>query len=143
MSEHDDSIYILEEIRLKQPTYYHPPTNKTPWVEMDFDNGYFIFKGRSIPKYASSFYYPVMEKIERYITKPQDKTFIIFYLEYLDSASSRLILSIMQRLKKVIEKGNTLQVEWHYLEDDEDILDTGQTYEELTGLNFNFVCHEE
>jgi len=84
-----------------------------------------------------------MEKIERYITQPQDKTFIIFYLEYLDSASSRLILSIMQRLKKVIEKGNTLQVEWHYLEDDEDILDTGQTYEELTGLNFNFVCHEE
>jgi len=143
MSEHDDSVYILEEIRLRQPTYYHPPTNKTPWVEMDFDNGYFIFKGRSIPKYASSFFYPIMEKIERYITQPEDKTSVIFYLEYLDSASSRLILSIIQRLKKVIEKGKALQIEWHYLEDDEDIFDTGQTYEELTGLNFNFICHEE
>ncbi len=143
MSEHDDSIYILEEVRLKQPTYYNPPTNKTPSIEMDFDNGYFIFKGRSIPKYASSFYYPVMEKIERYITQPKDKTFAIFYLDYVDSGSSRLILSVIQRLKKVIEKGYSLQIEWHYLEDDEDIFDTGDTYEELTGLNFNFVCHEE
>ena len=141
MSHHDNSIYLLEEVRLKQPTFSNPPTKKTPLVEMDFDNGYFIFKGRSIPKYASSFYYPVMEKIERYLTNTNDITYAIFYFEYLDSSSSRLILSIIQRLKKVMEKGCSLQIEWHYLEDDEDILETGETYEELTGIDFEFVYH--
>lgn len=143
MSHHDNSIYLLEEVRLKQPTFSNPPTKKTPLVEMDFDNGYFIFKGRSIPKYASSFYYPVMEKIERYLTNPNDITYAIFYFEYLDSSSSRLILSIIQRLKKVMEKGCSLQIEWHYLEDDEDILETGETYEELTGVDFEFVYHTD
>jgi hypothetical protein len=141
MSQHDNSIYLLEEVRLKQPTYSNPPTKKTPLVEMDFDNGYFIFKGRSIPKYASSFYYPVMEKIERYLTQPKETTYAIFFFEYLDSSSSRLILSILQRLKKVMEKGYNLQIEWHYLEDDEDIMETGETYEELTGMEFDFVYH--
>jgi len=141
MSHHDNSIYLLEEVRLKQPTYSNPPTKKTPLVEMDFDNGYFIFKGRSIPKYASSFYYPVMEKIERYLTQPKETTYAIFFFEYLDSSSSRLILSILQRLKKVMEKGYNLQIEWHYLEDDEDIMETGETYEELTGIKFDFVYH--
>lgn len=141
MSQHDNSIYLLEEVRLKQPNYSTPPTKKTPLVEMDFENGYFIFKGRSIPKYASSFYYPIMEKIERYLAQPNDTTYAIFYFDYLDSSSSRLILSIIQRLKKVLEKGYSLQIEWHYLEDDEDILETGETYEELTDIDFKFVYH--
>lgn len=143
MNEHDNSVYLPEDILLKHPTYYHPPTNKTPGIEIDSDNGYFIFKGRSNPKYASSFYYPVMQKIEHYITQPKDKTYAMFYLEYFDSASSKLILSIIHHLKKVKEKGHSLQIEWHYLENDEDICDTGETFEELTGLEFNFVCHEE
>ena len=40
-----------------------------------------------------------------------------------------------------MEKGYNLQIEWHYLEDDEDIMETGETYEELTGIEFDFVYH--
>jgi len=142
MNEHDDSIYLLKEVRLKQPSYSIPPTKKTPLVEIDLNAGYFLLKGRSIPKHASSFYYPILERIEDYIKQPQPKTTAIFFMEYLDSASSRLILSIIQRLKKVETQKMQLQVEWHYMEDDEDIYDTGETYEELSNLDFLFVSHE-
>jgi hypothetical protein len=64
-------------------------------------------------------------------------------MEYLDSASSRLILSVIQHFKKLVQRGLSVRIEWHYLEDDDDIFDTGKTYSELSGLDFKFVCHYE
>jgi hypothetical protein len=143
MNDQEDSISILEQIRLEQPTFSHPATKKTPLIEMDYDNGYFLFSGRSIPKYASGFYYPILEKIDRYIQEPNESNVVVFFMEYLDSASSRLILSVIQHFKKLVQRGLSVRIEWHYLEDDDDIFDTGKTYSELSGLDFKFVCHYE
>lgn len=143
MSDQEESVSVLKQIRLKQPTFSHPATKKTPLIEMDFDNGHFLFSGRSIPKYVSGFYYPIMEKIDRYIQKPQEQTVVVFFMEYLDSASSRMILSIIQHFKKIVDQNFSVRFEWHYQEDDDDIFDTGLTYSELTGMDFKFFCHYE
>lgn len=43
-------------------------TNKTPEVLFDFENNYLEIKGISIPEDSESFYRPLMEWIEEYIT---------------------------------------------------------------------------
>ena len=35
-----------------------------------------------------------------------------------------------------------LSAEWHYLEDDDDMLEAGEDYSDITGLNFEFFSYE-
>ncbi|MGM0497780.1 MAG: SiaC family regulatory phosphoprotein, partial [Bacteroidota bacterium] len=61
--------------------------------------------------------------------------------DYLDSSSSQMILALIYKFKTIFDKSKNLKVEWHYMEDDYDILETGETYSELSGLDFEFISH--
>jgi len=63
-------------------------------------------------------------------------------LEYVNSSSSQLILAILFKLKELVDKGHKLSVEWHYMNEDEDIYETGKSYSELSGIEFNYHEHE-
>ena len=62
-------------------------------------------------------------------------------LEYFNTASSKLILSI---IKQIGESSKDISINWHYLEDDEDMLDVGEHLSEILGGNIvNIILDEE
>jgi hypothetical protein len=117
-------------------------SQRTPKLHLDSKKGIIKLAGRSMPENSKSFYTPILEWIDKYMEAPCDSTRVIFDLEYFNSSSSKMILQIIHRLADLKRKEKNVSVDWYYLEDDEDMFDSGKTFEELAGLNFEFICYQ-
>jgi hypothetical protein len=112
-------------------------TNSTPSVIYK-NEGKLIIKGRSFPENVDEFYKAIFDLLEE-IDTPMITVDID--LEYINSASSKKILSMLKMLDKNPHITD-LTIIWRYEEDDEDILESGQIYEEfLMKARFQYSEH--
>lgn len=113
---------------------YLEGTPDTPTITLNKAEGIFEIAGRSLPEDVIEFYTPAIAWITEYAKAPNPSTVFKFKLDYFNTASSKVILELLQSLKDI--KG--IQVEWHSQEDDEDILDAGKEFEEQVPVPFVF-----
>ena len=139
MARMDEPYGNLKQAEMDSERIYIPASKRNPELIFDKNNGYFYLGGRSLPDNANDFYLPVLQELDEYLKNPNDHTKVVFKLEYVDSSSSQLILALIYKLKKIFDKDKKLDVEWHYMEDDYDILETGKTYSELTEIDFDYI----
>ncbi|MGZ4036106.1 MAG: DUF1987 domain-containing protein [Bacteroidia bacterium] len=118
------------------------PSNNTPHIILDADSGTFLIEGKSFPEDSKEFYRPVIEWMDEFkSTKPQ-KISISFNLFYLSSSS---IISVKQFLMKIVDlnaSGVQTNIIWNYDDDDDDIKKTGEDYQKLTKLNFQYNVND-
>ncbi len=130
------------ENSIDQDTVHIKGTVKTPEIYLNKQEGVIQLEGRSIPENAKQLYNPIITWTDRYIKTPSSSTKVVFKLEYFNTASSKMIFELIHLCKSLKESGHDLKIEWHYLEDDDDILDSGETFQEISGLTFNFHPYE-
>lgn len=119
-------------------------TKQTPYVNFDATVGKLELSGRSIPENSFEFYNPLLEWLTAYAEVALPKTKMKVYLEYFNTSSSKYILEVLKKLKDVNElEGKEVNVEWCYDEDDEEMMETGEDYEDVTGLDFTYTEIEE
>ena len=119
---------------------YIEQTDDTPFIIIEEEQGFILFKGKSIAVYANSFYNPLLQKIEKYVNKKPSDTKVIIDLEYFNTISSRIILEMFKILKQLVKKGFYLKIDWYYDEDDENMLDCGQDFKDILGdIPFNLI----
>lgn len=109
-------------------------TPDTPTITLNKSDGIFEITGRSLPEDVIEFYAPAIEWIKEYAKAPNAATVFKFRLDYFNTASSKVILELLNTLKEI--KG--MQVEWHYQDDDEDILDAGKEFAEQVAVPIAF-----
>lgn len=112
------------------------PTNSTPGILLNPEEGLIELKGKSVPENAMIVYDPVLNWLEEYSTNAKDKTILNFKLEYFNTSSSKYILQILKSLKNLKKINKQIEINWYF--DDEDIKDLAQDYQELIGEKFNF-----
>jgi len=119
-------------------------TKQTPYVNFNAESGKLELSGRSIPENSFEFYNPLLEWLTEYASVALPETAIKVYLEYFNTSSSKYILEVLKKLKDIDElDGKTVHVEWCYDEDDDEMLETGEDYEDVTGLTFQYSEIEE
>ncbi len=109
-------------------------TSRTPFVLMDPANGLIEIKGISIPNNSYEFFMPLFERVERYVQTPTSKTVVNLELEYFNTSTSKALLELFKKLSVL----SNVQFNWHYDNDDEEMLEFGKNYETLLGRQFNF-----
>jgi hypothetical protein len=114
-------------------------TETSPQIDLDLDQGVMEFVGRSLPHNSELFYSRVYRWIEEYL---QDTT-VNMKLDYLDTSSSKHLYNIFQRLDTIGDRGQNVQVNWHYESGDEEMAETGKDYQSFFKLNFQFIEVEE
>jgi len=114
-------------------------TMKTPTILSDTDKGIIEIRGRSNPENANAFYKPLIEWIDEYVKNPVDKTTVHLELEYFNTTSSKCILSLLKKLESSKDSTRDIIVNWYYEKDDADERETGEFYEKMTELSFNFI----
>lgn len=117
-------------------------TPKTPTVYFDADSGVLEIKGRSIPENAVEFYKPLVDWIGSYGDNAKDKTEVNIQLEYFNTSSSKCILDVFKKLESINNKSSIL-INWHYEEDDEDMLEAGEDYQAIINIPFKMIEMEE
>ncbi len=119
-------------------TFEIEATNSTPSVVYKAE-GKLIIKGRSFPENVDEFYKSVFDLLEEFNTRVM---IVDIDLEYINSASSKKILYLLKMLDKNPHITD-LTIIWRYEEDDEDILESGQIYEEfMMKATFQYSEHK-
>jgi hypothetical protein len=113
-------------------------TDSTPNITMDKVKGVFEISGNSLPENVIAFYEPAMKWVKEYVNNPNPSTNLVFKLTYLNTASSKTIYSLMSLLEPLVDKGNKIQIDWWYMEIDEDTLEAGKEYEGMVNIPFKF-----
>jgi len=114
-------------------------TDDTPGVILDVKNGIFEISGRSMPEDVEAFFDPILNWLENYAEKTNEKTEFIFKMNYFNTASSKSILDILIILEEIYEKGNDVLIKWHFPKKDEDMEEAGEEYADIVEIPFEHI----
>ncbi|MDD2197364.1 MAG: DUF1987 domain-containing protein [Bacteroidales bacterium] len=117
------------------------PTTETPKVILDKGNNIFEFSGYSLPEDVVTFFSPIIEWFDEYAQKPNRETKVTFNFLYYNTSSSKMILLLLEKCREIHRNGNDIEVHWHYMEDDEDMIEAGEDYSENIKVPFKFIAH--
>jgi hypothetical protein len=113
------------------------PTRTTPYVEIDPKTRKIKLQGRSSPENSVSFYAPIMRVLDHF-SKRNSTVTIDFAFEYFNTSSGKCLFDIIRKAGKLQARGQDVQINWYYDPDDEDMLEVGEDYSDLIGIDFNF-----
>ena len=113
-------------------------TEEAPEVIFDKDKSEFRISGKSYMEDATTHYAHVLGWLEEYRKDPNPKTVFKFELEYVNTASSKIVHDILDALDNLYLDDNDVLIEWKYYEEDEDMLELGQEYDEIYEVPFKF-----
>lgn len=116
---------------------------ETPGVILDKENQTFKIWGKSFPEEANKFFEPIFNWLEEYIQEPNENTTFVFKLEYFNSASSTRMLEIFYILDRLHKAGHDVTIQWHYLEIDDDMLESGKEFSEMISVPVEFYPYED
>lgn len=114
------------------------PTKNSPEVFLNPD-GIIKIRGRSISENVAEFFEPVDEWINEYIKEPAEITCVDIKLEYFNSASARVFITLFQKITWVTLKHKKYIFNWYYEEGDEDILERGEYFASVLDVPINFI----
>jgi hypothetical protein len=121
----------MEELRI-------PQGKNSPEVLLRPD-GTIKIKGRSIHENIIKFYEPVHVWVDEYIKNPVDVTCVDMNLEYLNSASAKALITVLDKIASVSLQNKRYIFNWYYEEGDEDILERGEYFASVLNVPFNFI----
>lgn len=114
----------------------------SPNVTLDKDSGVFEITGKSLPENVNSFYDPIIGWFEEYFQAPNTETLVSMKMDYINTASSKVLLSLFLLFEKASLEGKAIKVNWFYQEDDEDMYDVGEEYSEIVNVPFEIIAYD-
>ncbi|MBE0655577.1 MAG: DUF1987 domain-containing protein, partial [Bacteroidales bacterium] len=100
-------------------------------------------KGRSNPENSAEFYKPLIDWLDSYLETQNGGSVLVIDLEHFNTSSSKCLMDVMKRLKKIQSSNRDVNVRWYYEEDDDEMLEAAETYESMTGLKFSKISKSE
>lgn len=124
---------------------YIDPTEFTPKINFDIKNRIFELTGTSRPEDVVSFFDSIIFKIEKYVhlimnEKVNLENFqfhLVFDLDYMNSASSKYILQILDHFKNLYRKNAKITVDWYYEDIDDQLFEDGEDLSDVIKMPFN------
>lgn len=126
---------------------YIEPSEFTPRVFFDPENSVFEISGFSRPENTVGFYKPLLKWLADYeenvLAKNTNfsKSNLVLNLKltYFNSASSKFLMDILMVFMRFHSKGNAVEINWYYEEDDDEIFESGEEISEMINFPFNFI----
>lgn len=113
-----------------------------PKINFNKDKGNLYIGGSSLPENVLEVYAPILEWLDNYILQPNPNTKIEFFFEYLNTASSQMIMRVLEKCLELKERCDTLTINWCYTAGDFDMRDFGHELTELTSYPINIITRE-
>lgn len=114
------------------------PSEKSPEIYLNPD-GIIKIRGRGFMFNNTEVPATVSEWIDSYVADPKDITYVNLAFEYLNSFTAKILVSILNKLTKLILLNKKLVIKWHYEHDDSDILERGEYISSAVDIPFEFI----
>lgn len=112
--------------------------DNTPTVSFDAERGELHIKGRCVPADATGFFAPIISAVRD--CRPVGKRLLIdVKLDYFNTSSAKNLLDLFKTAEQLLRKEILTRIVWHYLEGDEDLMESGQDYAALVSIPVELV----
>ncbi|MBN4072909.1 DUF1987 domain-containing protein [Crocinitomix catalasitica] len=111
----------------------------SPEIHLNYEEGIFLIKGKSLPEDAAEFYSPIYEWFRNYVDDPKEETILDIHLEYVNSSSVKRIFSILCMLEEIEPYQNTILVKWKYNKGDDLMKEKGEEFQEYLEIPFELI----
>lgn len=124
-------------------------TSNSPRVVLDPDNNRYEISGESRPPDVANFYGDILNWFDDYShyllksTEIKDPVTINLDFDYFNSSSAKYILDFCKKIAEVRAKGKQVGVNWHYEDDDEDMLETGKEMSKMAKFPFEYKMKQK
>jgi hypothetical protein len=119
---------------------HHKSDGLKPGIVLDTISRHFEIFGKSCPENVVEFYQPVLDWLDEYSQNPLDETIFEFRLQYYNTASSKVLFIIMQKLEAIHQSGKNVKIKWVFPEDDEALMEAGEEYDDLIDVPFELIA---
>jgi hypothetical protein len=110
-----------------------------PEVVFNAETGICEISGESYMEEAYKFYAPLMDWVKEFIANENKALTLNFKLIYFNTSSSRLIVDFLETIRKIIDNGNQINVNWYYDPEDPDVKDEVEDFELESGMEIKLV----
>ena len=100
-------------------------------------------RGRSISENSTDFYKPLAAWVDSYVDQTEVRTRVIFSFDFINTASTKWIYSIVKRLALYPNVREIISIEWYYEKGDEDQYELGQIIHSFIDCPFIFYETEQ
>lgn len=116
-------------------------TNHTPGIQ--FEDGRLTIVGRSIPEDSIGFFEPLFNELMDYLKHPALHTEVNLMLEYSNSSTNRVLVSLFELLREAHSSGHSVTVNWYYVAEDKGMYELGTDLKDISGLPFALIEVDE
>jgi hypothetical protein len=122
-------------------------TEFTPEVTFNQITNELIFEGVSRPENVAEFYTPIIDWVANYesilyknhvLGGKKYNVKIIFKFSYFNSASSKMIYTLLECIRRVNMMGYPIEIDWYYDEGDDQMKEDGEELSEAIDIPFEF-----
>lgn len=114
-------------------------TKTSPAIKFNSVSGKCEVIGSSYPENASEFYAPIFDWLNTYMTEVTRELYFNFTLDYLNSSSIKFISELVDKIDSYGKIGITVEIEWHYRDEDEDIKELGEEFKSEVSCKFTLI----
>ena len=115
-------------------------TKTTPAIGYNEQHAWFRVVGNSIPENASVFYGPVVHWLQDHGERLPSGCAFEFSLPYFNSSSLTALYQVLMQIKVIQEQGKQFSVTWYVEEDDDFMLEAGETYRDMVGMDIQITA---
>lgn len=113
------------------------PTDRSPSVLLDRQEGLLKLEGRSYPEEGMDFYDPLIMRLKSIQDSDTPIKTIHIRLEYYNSSTSKALAELLVLLGKAKRNNHEVKVIWEYEEEDDGIQEDIDMFIESFDLNFD------
>jgi hypothetical protein len=121
--------------------YILEATSSTPRVELKVSPAVMLLEGACYPENAVGFFGSIMDWLKEFTTEVRKPLELNVRLEYFNTSSSKCLLDLFEAMEEYRAEGGEVVINWHYCEDDEDILESGEEFSEDLSVPFNLISY--
>ncbi|MEO5363879.1 MAG: DUF1987 domain-containing protein [Magnetococcus sp. DMHC-8] len=116
-------------------------TDRTPGVAFDFANNRFSLAGESYPEDVAMFYGALLNRLAEHLAGLRGAELQFdFRFIYFNSSTAKVVMRLFELLEQASQAGNTVVVNWHHEEDDDNMREMGEEFaEDLQSARFNLI----
>lgn len=117
-------------------------TRQTPGVHFDGDEGIFHIYGQSYPEDVNIVFTPIFDWLSAFEPVAGKPYIVKIDLKYYNTATSKRLFELLRAFNYLYRSKYLFTVQWCYLEEDEDILEAGRYFDDLTEIPFEYIVKD-
>ncbi len=114
-----------------------------PSVDFNSTTGRLSITGRCIPENVLEVFEPIISWLDGFSASPTEAVVLDIRLEYFNSTSVTRLSTVVRKVAELRSKGVRATINWHYENDDDDMLDSGNDIIETFNVPMNLVPYTD